>query len=160
MLPLPPQNRGPAPSHRGPCSSVLSTLLPLLLGRPGLGSSPQEVKSVGEQDCGDSSFPLPFPPFRLDAHPLFPSKPTALLYLYPLCSLLPILPKALGYRRAGPSRGCSPSFPTAPVQRRLYAGHRGVTSPLPTSCLPTPPRIVKMTPVCASSRAGLVPPAG
>lgn len=93
---------------------------------------------MGEQGCGDSSFPLPFPPFRLDAHPLFPSKPTALLYLYPLSSLLPILPKALGYRRAEPSRGCSPSFPTAPVLRRLYAGHGGSDEPTAHQLPPNP----------------------
>lgn len=86
---------------------------------------------------GNSDFPLSFLPFLLDAQPLSPSKPRALLHLHPLSSLLHVLSKASACRQAGQgqARGFSSLLLTVPVWHRLYARHPGMTSPRSTSPL-------------------------
>ena len=108
----------------------LTTLIPVPLScphpflffqaRPGLGIPLQEGKAVGEQSCGDSGFPLPFPPVLLDAHLLFASESTAYIpILFPLCFM--VSPRLMLTGGSGKGLLFLPSPPTLPVLHGLYA---------------------------------------
>lgn len=126
----------------------LTTLIPVPLScphpflffqaRPGLGIPLQEGKAVGKQSCGDSGFPLPFPPILLDAHLLFASESMAYIpILFPLCFM--VSPRLMLTGGSGKGLLFLPSPPTLPVLHGLYARCQGMKARCPPVLrIPTP----------------------